>query len=113
MRAFANDFVRTLFENLQTEKNELKGFLLNLIHIDKSGPFVHNPSKDWGELMRATPWAKRLQLLQRVQGLIERYKVEKTRYLALSDDERDSRVEKEFRTGNNLLNFLPSSMFYG
>jgi len=58
MRAFANDFVRTLFENLITEKNELKGFLLNL--IEKSSPFVHNPSKDWGELMRATPWAKRL-----------------------------------------------------
>ena len=86
MRAFANDFVRTLFENLQTEKNELKGFLLNLIHIDKFGPFVHNPSRDWGELMRATPWAKRLQLLHRVQGLIDRYKAEKERYLALPED---------------------------
>ena len=31
VRAFANDFVRTLFENVQTEKNELKAFLLHLI----------------------------------------------------------------------------------
>ena len=31
MKAFANDFVRSLFENLQTEKNELKSFLINLI----------------------------------------------------------------------------------
>ena len=31
MKAFENDFVRSLFENLQTEKNELKSFLINLI----------------------------------------------------------------------------------
>ena len=114
LRAFANDFVRTLFENLQTEKNELKGFLLNLIELTQGKikrPFVHNPSKDWGELMRATPWAKRLQLLSRVSGLIERYKVAKQAYLAR--DDRDERVLLEFRTGNNLLNFMPHSMFYG
>lgn len=58
MRTFANDFVRTLFENLISDKNELKLFLLNL--LEKSNSFVHNPSKDWGELMRATPWAKRI-----------------------------------------------------
>lgn len=113
MRAFANDFVRTLFENLQTEKNELKGFLLNLMQVVEAGPFVHNPSRDWGELMRATPWAKRLQLLHRVQGLIDRYKAAKASYLARPVDQKDLRVVKEFRTGNNLLNFLPSSMFYG
>ena len=113
MQAFANDFVRTLFENLQTEKNELKGFLLNLIQIDSKGPFVHNPPRDWGELMRATPWAKRLQLLHRVQGLIDRYKAEKKLYLARPAEDKNIKVEREFRTGNNLLNFLPSSMFYG
>ena len=73
--------------------------------------FVHNPPKDWGELMRATPWAKRLQLLSRVSGLINRYQVAKQAYIAC--EERDLRIEKEFRTGNNLLNFLPHSMFYG
>ena len=113
LQAFANDFVRTLFENLQTEKNELKGFLLHLVKIDESGPFVHNPSKDWGELMRATPWAKRLQLLARVQGLIDRYKDAKMIYLQKGEAEQDIKVANEFRTGNNLLNFLPHSMFYG
>ena len=34
MKAFTNDFVRSLFENLQTEKNELKSFLINLIDED-------------------------------------------------------------------------------
>ena len=45
--------------------------------------------------------------------MIDRYKAEKQRYLALPEEEKDSRVIKEFYTGNNLLNFLPSSMFYG
>ena len=115
MKAFTNDFVRSLFENLQTEKNELKSFLINLIDEDDGDFHVQSPPKDWGELIaaRATPWAKRLQLLHRVQGLIETYKKEKARYLALQASEQDPQVVKEFRTGNNLLNFLPSSVFYG
>jgi hypothetical protein len=32
MKSFADDFVRTLFDNLQTEKNELKSFLIDLIN---------------------------------------------------------------------------------
>ena len=34
MKAFSNDFLRTLYENLQnekSEKNELRAFLVNLI----------------------------------------------------------------------------------
>jgi len=38
MKAFANDFVRTLFDNLQTEKNELKQFLINLIEDADGAP---------------------------------------------------------------------------
>lgn len=65
MKAFANDFIRTLFEFLQTEKNELKNFLINLIDEKPDDPFVQSLPKEWGELIsqRATPWAKRLQLL--------------------------------------------------
>ena len=40
MKAFANDFVRSLFENLQTEKNELKSFLLNLIDEKEEDHYV-------------------------------------------------------------------------
>ena len=40
MKAFANDFIRTLFEFLQTEKNELKNFLINLIEEKPEDPFV-------------------------------------------------------------------------
>lgn len=46
-----------------------------------------------------------------MQGLIERYRKAKRDYL--EKESRDSKVEREFRTGNNLLNFLPSQMFYG
>ena len=62
MKAHANDFVGTLYEHLQTEKNELKGFLMNLIEDSAQDPFVHNPAKEWGEVIsqRATPWGKRL-----------------------------------------------------
>ena len=65
IHAFANDFVRTLFYNQQTEKNELKGFLLGLLEQDTDVQLVDSQQKDWGELIqqRSTPWAKRLQLL--------------------------------------------------
>lgn len=68
IHAFANDFVRTLFGNLQSEKNELKGFLLGLLEQDRDVAFVDTQQKEWGELItqRATPWAKRLQLISRV-----------------------------------------------
>ncbi len=38
--------------------------------------------EEWGEQIsqRAAPWAKRLQLLHRIKGLIETYKVEKKKY---------------------------------
>ncbi len=49
IQAFANDFVRTLFYNQQTEKNELKGFLLSLLESDPDAPFVENHQRDWGE----------------------------------------------------------------
>ena len=51
MKAFANDFVRSLFENLQTEKNELKSFLINLIDEKEDDYYVQSPPKDWGELI--------------------------------------------------------------
>ena len=48
-----------------------------------------------------------------MQGLIETYKKEKARYLTQEENLQDAQVVKEFKTGNNLLNFLPSSVFYG
>jgi len=40
MKAFANDFLRTLFEFLQTDKSDLKYFLVSLIDEEPSDPFV-------------------------------------------------------------------------
>ena len=95
MKAFANDFLRTLYDNLQNEKiekNELRGFLVNVIEEKPDEPFVQSQAKDWGEQIgqRSAPWAKRLQLLHRVKGLIEAYKSEKVKYLnERSTTERD------------------------
>jgi hypothetical protein len=52
MRAFANDFLRTLYDNLvneKTEKNELRSFLVNVIDERPEDPFIQSVSKDWGE----------------------------------------------------------------
>ena len=40
LKAFSNDFIRTLYEFLQNEKNELKNFLINLIDEKPEDPFV-------------------------------------------------------------------------
>jgi hypothetical protein len=53
-----------------------------------------------------------LQLLHRVKGLIEIYKEEKRKYLNEFED-KDPEVVKQYETGDNLLSFLPVSIFYG
>lgn len=43
MKAFANDFLRTLYDNLineKNEKNELRAFLVGLIDEQPEDPFV-------------------------------------------------------------------------
>lgn len=40
MKAFSNDFIRTLIEFLMNEKSELKTFLINLIDEKPEDPFV-------------------------------------------------------------------------
>lgn len=42
MKAFSNDFIRTLFEFLQNEKGELKNFLISLIDEKPEDPFVQS-----------------------------------------------------------------------
>ena len=45
MKAFANDFLRTLYDFLQSEKsenNELRTFLMNLIDEKADDPFVQS-----------------------------------------------------------------------
>ena len=60
-------------DNLPFDKLDLKMFLLNLIKEEPNDPYVNVLSKDWDMNLvrsRATPWAKRLLLLQRVQVFI-------------------------------------------
>jgi hypothetical protein len=42
MKAFSNDFIRTLIEILQSDKSDLKNFLINLIEEEHDDPFVQS-----------------------------------------------------------------------
>lgn len=42
MKAFSNDFIRTLFEYLQQDKIDLKYFLISLIDEEVDDPFVQS-----------------------------------------------------------------------
>jgi hypothetical protein len=65
--------------------------LLNAKHTEL---FVETKPREWGDLIkqRATPWAKRIQLLYRVKQLIKIFKKEKKKfmihYLSLPDIEK-------------------------
>jgi hypothetical protein len=86
-----------------------------LIDEEPDDPFVQSSPKEWGDQInqRAVPWAKRLHLLHRVKGLIKYYKNERKKYLAQSEELIDPKIKKEYENWDNLLYFLPSSMFYG
>lgn len=86
--------------------------MLSLFNV-RLPEYVKSHSKDWGDAIqqRATPWAKRLQLLQRIQGLIYIYRRAKHAYL--ESPEADSHVVAQFKSDDNLLNFLPPNVFYG
>ena len=114
MKAFSNDFIRTLFENLDS-KNELRQFLVQLIDEEPDDPFIQSTPKEWGDQIsqRAVPWAKRLQLLYRIKVLIKQYKRERKRYFELPEEEHDELTKQEFESWDSLLNFLPPGVFYG
>jgi hypothetical protein len=98
MKAFSNDFIRTLIEILQSDKSDLKNFLINLIEEEHDDPFVQSQPKDWGDQInqRAIPWAKRLYLLYRVKFLIKMYKQERRNYLSKERDKIDKYIESKF-----------------
>lgn len=51
LQAYSEDFVRTLFFNLQTEKHELKLFLISLLTGEPSRA-VKACQKDWGDAIQ-------------------------------------------------------------
>ena len=86
--AYANDFTRTLFENLHPEKSaDLRSFLINLNQEGPNIPYVKTLAKEWSDQIsqRAIPWGKRLQLLDRVSKLFEKFKQAKDHYCGLHE----------------------------
>lgn len=84
-----------------------------MIEEEPMDPFVHSLPKEWGDQInqRAIPFSKRLQLLYRVKQLIKTYKKAKKQYL--NKETQDPYIREDYETWDNLLNFLPSSVFYG
>jgi len=121
MVGFSNDFIRSLYDNLEAEKSaDLRAFLINLISEDSRGNhYVRSPAKDWSDQItqRAIPWAKRLYLLNRVKSLIKMYKESKKKFLAKEDEEENAeqraKLGEAYETWDNLLNFMPITFFYG
>ena len=115
LKAFANGFIRNIHQYIPYDKNELRKYLLNMIEEKPGTPVVETNPNDWGELIkqRATPWGKRLQLLDRINYLIQFFKEEKKKYMGLPESERDKLITMAFQRWDNLLNFLPVTAFYG
>lgn len=78
IQGFASSFIRCLIDNIEYEKRDLKKFLYEIVQ-DKSLPYVLTTMKDWDMTQirqRASPWAKRIQLLYRLRQFIKRFKGE-------------------------------------
>ena len=115
LKAFANAFIRNIYQFIPYDKQELRKYLLNLIDEKDNPPVVDINPHDWGKHIkqRATPWGKRLQLLDRINFLIGCFKNEKEKYLGMDPIKQDDVIKRAYQNWDNLLNFLPVSAFYG
>lgn len=100
IRSFSTALVRTISENLPFEKQELKKNLQGMAEEAENDFYVPPRIKDWGMMVRqrAVPWGKRLYMLFKIKELIKRFKLH---------------FKEEGVKWGALLNFIPSSAFYG
>jgi hypothetical protein len=115
LRAFSNAFIKNICQYISFDKNELRKYLQNMVDESNNTPVIETNPNDWGELIkqRATPWGKRLQLLDRINSLIRHFQEEKEKYLAQPKEDQDQLISVAFERWDNLLNFLPATAFYG
>lgn len=122
LRIFTNCFLKTICELLPLEKSELKRFLEELIERKKNEPFVISKKDDWGSMFkdRTSAWGKRIQLICRVNFLIEKFKIEKNKNKEIrikcqliGDDSDLIKINKLYDNWENLLNFIPNEALFG
>lgn len=107
IRGFTNAFIQCIVENLSVDQSDLRKYLLSILEEYPEDPYILVNANDWDANAikhRAVPWAKRIQLLQRVRSLIKRFKQEQRK--------GRNKSSKEMQW-DNLLNFLSSGAFYG
>jgi hypothetical protein len=122
LRIFTNCFLKTICELLPLEKSELKRFLEELIERKKNEPFVVSKKDDWGSMFkdRTSAWGKRIQLICRVNFLIEKFKIEKKKNKEIrikcqliGNDTDLVKINKLYDNWENLLNFIPNEALFG
>ena len=123
MRAFANSFLRCIIDSITAENQSLKEFLTSLINEEPDDPLVISHPDDWGVLMKqkAIAWGKRIQLINRVNVLVEKFISEQNKNIDLREQAESAENKEElmgqvnltYDNWENLLNFLPVNAFYG
>jgi len=131
-QAFANSFLLAQAQCLIGPGNsEMQNFLVALIENRADVPYVQTESKEWASenvVQRLQAHAKRIQILDRVKCIVDKYRSEKKKALARLrkdlqsgmevDDEDEEIMEKKrqlllWKNNDNLLNFISKSSFYG
>ena len=127
LKVMSNSFIRCIMELLPSNKENIKEFLLNLIEEKNNEPYILPSIEDWGNLIkkRALIWGKRIQLLYIINQTIEKFKNEIISNKNLHEnfqieninEEEENYNESKINSTNdiwdNLLNFLPSNIYFG
>jgi hypothetical protein len=127
LKVMSNSFIRCIIELLPSNKENIKEFLLNLIEEKNNEPYILPSIEDWGNLIKksALIWGKRIQLLYIINQTIEKFKNEIISNKNLHEnfqieninEEEENSDESKINTTNdiwdNLLNFLPSNIYFG
>lgn len=115
LRVFSNLFIQNLFNFISFEKGDIKKYLLNMTVTQPNDPSPQIESSGWGDSVhgRAASLGKRLQILDRINILIQSYIDSRKKYLALPSEDQNPLISKAYNEWENLLNFLPFNHFYG
>ena len=131
IKALSNSFIRCIIELLinEKEKENNKKFLLKLIEEKNNEPYILPNQDDWGTLIKqkASAWGKRIQFLFYICEIVKNFqtemeknkeireKINKNKEILLNEEEEElkKQIKTNFDFWENLLNFLPNSLFCG
>ena len=127
LKVMSNSFIRCIMELLPSNKENIKEFLLNLIEEKNNEIYILYSIKERGKIIkkRALIWGKRIRLLYIINQTIEKFKNEIISNKNLHENFQIENINEEEENSNeskinstndiwdNLLNFLPSNIYFG